>query len=236
MSDFVELVKKNFIEFPEPDERGLCCIGGDLSVNFLLAAYSQGVFPWFNKDDEPVMWWSLNPRFVLFPSELHVPKRLERFMQQNQKLYLEDRFCFTMDKAFESVITLCSNVKRTGQKGTWITKNMIDAYCQLYKAGWAHSFETWHGTRLAGGFYGVLIGSVFFGESMFTLEDEAAKCCFVNFVKAFEKSGGGLIDCQMYTDNMARYGAKNISRDAFLRLEKELLMKPLSSQLSEHLL
>jgi leucyl/phenylalanyl-tRNA--protein transferase len=227
MADFIEFAKNNIIDFPEPDSHGFCGAGLDLSPDILLAAYTQGVFPWFKSDAEPVAWWSLDPRFVLIPSEFHVPKRLQRFMTHNQKQPAEERFIYTTDRAFESVISLCAGVKRQGQSGTWITKKMIDAYCTLYEHGLAHSFETWHGTRLAGGFYGVLIGSVFFGESMFTLETEAAKCRFVTFVEAFKKAGGALIDCQTYTDNMARYGAKNISRDAFLRLEKEYLIKPL---------
>lgn len=231
MSDILEQIKEKIFKFPEPDFNGFCGYGPDLSPVLLLAAYAQGVFPWFNDDVDPVAWWSLDPRFVLLPSDFHVPKRLERFLKHNQKLADEERFSFTTDKAFESVISLCASVKRQGQKGTWITKRMIDVYCILHEMGFAHSFESWHGSRLVGGFYGVLIGSVFFGESMFTLESNAAKCRFVTFVRDFIKCGGALIDCQAYTDNLSRYGAKNISRVAFLRLEKEHLFKPLSTQI-----
>lgn len=221
-------------EFPDPETAtdGLLCSGGDLSCDMLLSAYYQGVFPWFTPTG-PLLWWTPDPRFVLFPDDFHVPSRLARFVRRNETLPGKERFVFTMDQAFPDVIKACASVERKAQAGTWITPDMIDAYCAFHEEGYAHSFETWQDGRLAGGFYGVLIGSIFFGESMFTYVPEATKCALVKFVDNFRSCGGQLIDSQLYTDNIARFGGKNISRSAFLRYEKsflaEELKKPLSS-------
>ena len=169
----------------------------------------------------------INIRFVLFPEEFHIPKSLQKFIKKNTKLLLEgdkNAFSFSSDCAFEQVITHCSSVDRKDQDGTWINQDIIDAYCDLHELGFAHSYETWQNGKLVGGFYGVEIGKIFFGESMFALVPEASKVAFVRFVKDFEARGGKLIDSQVYTDNLARFGAKNISRQAFLRLESEYLI------------
>lgn len=197
----------------------------------LLSAYYQGIFPWYSKD-EPILWWSPDPRFVLFPEELHVPSRLERFMRHNEKLPENEKFIYTMDAAFRSVITACSDVDRPGQDDTWITSEMINAYYEFHITGYAHSFETWQGGKLVGGFYGVQLGSMFFGESMFSLVPEASKCAFVNFMRIFRSCGGRLVDSQVYTDNLARFGGRNISRSAFLRLESNYLYDRLDQDLA----
>lgn len=197
----------------------------------LLSAYYQGIFPWYSKD-EPILWWSPDPRFVLFPEELHVPSRLERFMRHNEKLPENEKFIYTMDAAFRSVITACSDVDRPGQDDTWITSDMINAYYEFHNTGYAHSFETWQGGKLVGGFYGVQLGSMFFGESMFSLVPEASKCAFVNFMRIFRSCGGRLVDSQVYTDNLARFGGRNISRLAFLRLESNYLYDCLDQDLA----
>lgn len=217
------------ILFPSPEEahQGIVAITHELSPVLLYSAYLQGIFPWFNQEEgEPVVWWSPDPRFVLFPQEFHLPKRLKRFLPHSP-------FTYTMDRAFQQVITNCACVKRPDQAGTWIGPAMIDVYCQLFDCGVAHSVEVWRENQLVGGLYGVLVGQVFFGESMFSLEPETAKSAFAHFVKAFRNCGGQLIDSQVYTSNLARFGARNISRTAFLRLEKDFLPKTLTKNLQE---
>jgi len=220
-SNFPVLGINDYFQFPPPEhsDDGLVAVGGNLSIGMLRSAYMQGIFPWFNEDD-PILWWSPDPRFVLFPEELHIPKSLRRVLNQ-------DVFQFSMDKAFDKVISFCADAKRIGQQGTWIRPDMIEGYCNLHKAGYAHSVEAYLDGKLAGGFYGVLIGSIFFGESMFTHIENASKAAFCTFVKAFRKAGGKLIDSQIYTNHIARFGGRNISRAAFLRYEKDYLCEPL---------
>ena len=198
--------------FQKPEDRsGICAVTETLPLHLLYSAYLQGVFPWFDETEgEPVIWYNPDPRFCIQPEDFHVPKSIDRFLKHTP-------YTYTMDKCFERVMEGCRDAKREGQNGTWIGPKMIKAYCALHKAGFAHSVEVWHNGELVGGFYGELFGSVFCGESMFT--------------KAFFACGGKLIDSQVYTDNIARYGAKNISRDAFLRLEKEYLSKPLTANI-----
>ena len=226
-TNFPYLNIDEYFEFPslEEDSEGIVCIGGNLSPGMLLSAYLQGIFPWYSKDD-PILWWSPDPRFVLFPEELHIPKSLQKFIKRNNKLLLEgdkNAFSFSTDCAFEQVIQNCSSVERKDQDGTWILQEMIDAYCDLHELGFAHSYETWQNGKLVGGFYGVEIGKIFFGESMFSLVPESSKVAFVRFAKNFLQRGGKLIDSQVYTDNIARFGGRNISRQAFLKLESEYL-------------
>jgi len=191
----------------------------------LYSAYMQGIFPWFSEDDgEPVVWYSPSPRFCITVENFHVPKSIEKFLKHTP-------FTYTMDKDFPAVIENCRAMKRVGQRGTWIGRKMLDAYIDFFHNGFAHSVEVWHDEKLVGGFYGVLIGSVFCGESMFTLESNSSKSAFVLFAKKFIECGGKLIDSQVYTENIARYGAKNISRDAFLHLEKQYLSKPLDADI-----
>lgn len=211
----------------------MICTGGNLSPGVLLSAYPEGIFPWFN-DDSEIKWWSPKTRFVILPENLHVPSRLDRMMRSEDTRLNPDRFIFTMDKNFRDVITSCASLPRKGQAGTWITPQMINAFCEMNSLGYAHSFETYKNGKLVGGIYGMLLGSVFYGESMFTLEPDAGKAAFVHFARAFISCGGRLIDSQVYTDNMARFGGKNISRTAFLRLLKNALAEPLSCSLQEH--
>ncbi len=220
-----------WFQFPsfDDEDNGVIAFGGNLSPGMLLSAYLQGIFPWYNEGEAPI-WWSPNPRFVLLPQNFHVPDRLQRFMRKNPFLY-------TMNEAFSQVINNCALCKREGQNGTWILDEVIDAYIELHQLGLAHSFEAWktdaQGNKiLAGGFYGVLIGQVFCGESMFSKFSDASKCAFVNFANNFFSCGGNLIDSQVYTDHLSRFGAKNISRDAFMRMEKEFLHKNLFKNLS----
>ena len=217
--------------FPDPrraDRRGLLAYGGDLEPERLLAAYAQGVFPWY--DEEPILWYSPDPRMVLLPSELHVSRSLRKRIQARP-------FVLTMDRAFGDVIRACSEAPRPGQDGTWIGRDMIEAYERLHTLGFAHSVEAWErvaaggnveidaeqGLRLVGGFYGVALGRAFFGESMFARASDASKLALGEFVRQIEKWGFELVDCQVKTEHLARFGAKEWSREQFLEaLERAL--------------
>lgn len=204
--------------FPDPsqaDDEGIVAYGGDLSVNRIMAGYSKGIFPWFNEND-PILWWSPNPRFVLDIKELHISKNLKKTIRKN---IFEVKF----DMNFEKVIKECAKAKRPDQDGTWITTDMIEAYCDLYKAGFAHSFESYIDGKLVGGGYGVVIGDIFCGESMFTLKSDASKVAFVALVERLKKNGFSLIDSQVYTEYLASFGAKEIARDKYLLLVKKAL-------------
>lgn len=226
-NDTLDLEK--ILVFPPPGEYAIhpdiCLVTDDIPIQLLYSAYLQGIFPWFSEDDgEPVIWHSPNPRFCLLANKLHVPKSLDKFLKKSP-------YTYTMDKAFKKVMLGCRNMERKDQDGTWIGKKMLRAYAKLHKAGIAHSIEVWYKGRLVGGLYGVLLGSVFFGESMFTIESDSAKSAFVLFAKTFESCGGMLIDSQAYTDNMARFGAENISREQFLEYEKKWLFKSLEKNI-----
>ena len=190
------------------EPNGLLAIGGDLSIERLLMAYSSGIFPWFNEDD-PILWWSPDPRFIVIPSELKVTRSLEKVIRQG-------KFKITVDKAFVDVISSCAGMRRKGGEGTWITKEMIRAYCRLHELGFAHSIESWQGGKLVGGLYGLSLGKCFFGESMFHTVANASKVAFVSVVRALEKQGFHLIDCQMPTDHLKSFGARGIRRNEFL--------------------
>jgi leucyl/phenylalanyl-tRNA--protein transferase len=198
------------IEFPQVSEassEGLLAIGGDLSPERLLHAYKNGIFPWF-EDDEPLLWWSPDPRFVIFPDELKISKSMKQLFNKN-------KFTTTVNQDFKAVITNCSEAYREGQKGTWITDNMIKAYTNLHELGYAISVEVWEGTELVGGLYGVDIGNkVFCGESMFAKVSNASKYGFIEFIK---NSNYQLIDCQLHTNHLESLGGKDISRDEFLK-------------------
>ncbi len=209
----VFLLDDNEVDFPpvelaRPD--GLLAVGGDLSVKRLLKAYKTGIFPWFNQG-EPILWWSPNPRMVLFPQELHISKRLQRTIRQN-------KFRITCNVAFRQVMELCALVRLEKGETTWINQQMLDAYCKLHELGYCYSVEAWQGDYLAGGLYGVLLGSVFFGESMFARVKEASKVAFVHMVQAFYQRGLMLIDCQVETSHLRRFGAKPIPRILFNQL------------------
>lgn len=187
-------------------KEGIVAIGGDLSPERLKLAYQSGIFPWFD-DEEPILWWAPNPRFVLFPSELKISKSMKQVLRNCD-------FEITINSDFKSVIGHCSKVKRDGQNGTWITSNMKAAYSKLHELGYALSVETWRNGTLVGGLYGVDVGNgVFCGESMFSLESNASKAAFITFI---QQSNYRLIDCQVYTNHLASLGARDIPRDEFM--------------------
>jgi leucyl/phenylalanyl-tRNA--protein transferase len=186
---------------------GLLAAGGDLSPERLLDAYSHGIFPWFS-DDDPILWWSPDPRMVLFPSELHVSRSLRRTIRSG-------RYTVTADRAFADVMAGCAGLRKD-QDGTWITAEMVTAYSRLADLGFAHSIEVWAGDELAGGLYGVALGRMFYGESMFSRLSDASKVALVALVRQLERWGFALIDCQMTTPHLASMGAQTISRREFL--------------------
>jgi leucyl/phenylalanyl-tRNA---protein transferase len=193
-------------ELAEPD--GLLAIGGDLSAKRLLLAYRQGIFPWYN-EDEPVCWWCPDPRFVLLPQNLKVSHSMQRLLNKNA-------FTFTTNNAFAQVIDNCRTVKRDGQGGTWIQPEIISAYTRLHQQGYALSAETWLDGKLAGGLYGVLLGKVFYGESMFSHVSNASKFAFIKLVQLLQQQGIVLIDCQMHTAHLQSLGAAFMPRNEFI--------------------
>jgi leucyl/phenylalanyl-tRNA--protein transferase len=197
------------------EPNGLLAAGGDLSPDRLLLAYRSGIFPWYSPGD-PILWWSPDPRMVLVPAELHVPRSLEKTLRN--KAY-EVRF----DSAFRQVVQACATSPRPGQNGTWIVNDMVEAYCRLHALGWAHSAECWMEGRLVGGLYGIAIGRMFYGESMFARQADASKLAFVHLVRWLAAQGFGLIDCQMHTDHLARFGARQIARSDFLAALRPLV-------------
>jgi leucyl/phenylalanyl-tRNA--protein transferase len=209
------------VAFPDPslaEPDGLLAVGGDLSPERLLAAYAQGVFPWFD-ERSPILWWSPDPRLVLEPGRLHVSRSLERTIRRG-------RYRVTADAAFERVIRSCAERERPGQSGTWITGGMIDAYVRLHDLGFAHSFEAWTGETLAGGLYGVSLGAAFFGESMFADARDASKVALVSAVRWLVGNGVTLVDCQVRTEHLVSLGAREISRRAFLARLDDALAAP----------
>jgi leucyl/phenylalanyl-tRNA--protein transferase len=206
------------IRFPpvhhaEPD--GLLAIGGDLSVERLLLAYRNGIFPWYEKTD--ILWWCPDPRFVLFPENIKVSKSMQALLKQ-------EAFTFTVNKAFEEVIGACQSTRRKGQEGgTWITHDVKQAYTKLHYLGYAHSAEVWLNGELAGGVYGIRLGNAFFGESMFSNVSNASKYAFIRYVNQLESEGVQLIDCQVYTRHLESLGAEMIPRARFINLLEKLL-------------
>ncbi|MDO5972188.1 leucyl/phenylalanyl-tRNA--protein transferase [Flavivirga aquimarina] len=198
------------IWFPDVNQatkEGILAVGGDLSIDRLLLAYKSGIFPWFEAE-EPILWWSPDPRFVLFPNKLKVSKSMEQVLRNKN-------YVVTVNKAFREVIMECSKIKRDGQVSTWITDNMIEAYTKLHKLGCAKSVEVWNNNVLVGGLYGIdLNNGVFCGESMFTKESNASK---VGFIKFIQNTNYRLIDCQVYTNHLESLGAEEISRTSFLK-------------------
>ena len=199
------------VEFPDPsasDKRGLVCIGGDLHINTLISAYSVGIFPWFNPD-EPILWWCPDPRFVLFPKEIKISKSLRKELKKKE-------LSVTFDTCFDQVITHCAHIKRKNQMGTWITDEMIEAYVNLHQFGYAHSVEVWKNDELIGGLYGVAMGQIFFGESMFSKQANASKVAFVYLCNKLVEANYTMIDCQIHTGYLESFGARFIERDHFL--------------------
>ena len=199
------------------DPAGLLAAGADLSPDRLILAYSQGIFPWYSPG-EPILWWSPDPRMVLFPQELVVQRSLAKVLRKRQ-------YEIRVDTAFSEVIEGCAK-PRAGQDGTWISKEMIAAYTSLHQMGVAHSIETWMDGSLAGGLYGIALGGAFYGESMFTLEPDASKIAFVHLVRQLRRWNFGVIDCQMNTAHLARFGAREIPRTEFIAQLNNLINLP----------
>jgi leucyl/phenylalanyl-tRNA--protein transferase len=200
------------------DPSGVLAVGGDLSPKRLLAAYRRGIFPWYN-DGLPILWHCPDPRFVLEPSKAHVPRSLRKELR---RATYEVRY----DTAFRDVIQQCAKAKRPGQRGTWITDEMLDAYCELHRLGYAHSIESWADGKLQGGLYGVSLGAAFFGESMFAKAPDASKVAFAHALQRFVSWGFLLVDCQVETEHLARFGAEDWPRETFLAALAEALKAP----------
>ncbi len=197
---------------------GLLAVGGDLTRTRLLLAYSRGIFPWYS-EGEPILWWSPDPRLVLYPDELKVSRSLNKVINKGT-------FKVTVDCAFERVIKDCARVRLENREGTWIVDEMVNAYCNLHESGFAHSIEAWEGDRLAGGLYGVSLGKCFFGESMFTRIANASKVALVALVKHLKRLDFAMIDCQIPTGHLTRLGAREISRARYLDELDEALKAP----------
>lgn len=202
------------IQFPPvetalDEPNGLLAAGGNLSVPTLLLAYRSGIFPWYSEPD-PILWWSPNPRFIMKPADVHVSRSLKKLLARNP-------FTYSCDTAFEEVMHACA-APRSYTSATWITSDMVQAYCQLHRIGYAHSLEVWHQNKLAGGIYGIAIGSVFFGESMFSRMANASKAGFVKLAKTLDECGFGLIDCQVASRHLESLGATDMERTRFIEL------------------
>lgn len=196
-------------------EDGLLALGADLSTDRLLLAYRSGIFPWF--DDEVPMWWCPDPRFVLYPDELKVSNSMKQVMKKGS-------FEFMINTAFEKVIANCKAVEREGQDGTWITDKVEGAYTQMHQLGYAHSAEAWLDGELVGGLYGIRLGNIFFGESMFSHVSNASKFAFIKYIEKLKAEGVVLIDCQVYTEHLESLGARMVSRGLFLEILKKQIL------------
>ena len=205
------------IWFPPVEEAledGLLAIGGDLTTERLLLAYKKGIFPWY--DGDMPLWWCPNPRFVLLPDELVISKSMKTLLRR-------ETFEFTVNRDFSSVIKQCKEKERKGQDGTWIKNEVVEAYTKLHQLGYAHSAEVWCNNELVGGLYGVKLGKIFFGESMFSNKSNASKFAFIKYVEQLKVEGILLIDCQVYTEHLESLGAKMILREQFVHLLEQLL-------------
>ena len=205
----------NHDPFPKTDQaliepNGLIAISKTLEANKIIEAYKQGIFPWFNKH-EPILWWSPDPRLILFPEDLKISSSLSKKINKNN-------YQFLIDNDFSSVIKFCSEIKRKGQDGTWIDDRIINAYSELHRLKVAHSFEIYFNENLVGGLYGIVLDGVFFGESMFHYERDASKMAFVLAIQYLKNIGIKMVDCQMKTNHLLSLGAKEISRDRFIQL------------------
>lgn len=196
----------------EANDDGILAIGGDLSPKRLLLAYQSGIFPWF-EDDEPIIWWSPNPRMVLFLDELVVSKSMRNILNRNV-------FKVTFNQNFRAVISNCQNIKRNGQNGTWITNDMIEAYCKLNEMGIAKSVEVWQNEELVGGLYGIDLGHIFCGESMFSKVSNASKVAFIALVDQLKANNYKLLDCQVYNEHLESLGCREIDRIDFMKILK----------------
>ncbi len=194
----------------EANKDGVLAVGGDLTTERLQLAYRSGIFPWF-EDGEPIIWWSPNPRMVLFLQELIVSKSMRNILNRNT-------FKVTFDQDFRAVISNCQNIKREGQNGTWITNDMIEAYCKLHESGIAKSVEVWQNETLVGGLYGIDLGHVFCGESMFSKVSNASKVAFIALVNQLKEENYKLLDCQVYNPHLESLGCREIKRDEFMEI------------------
>lgn len=206
-------LKQDNLSFPEPENalnepNGLLAVGGDLSLERLLTAYKLGIFPWYEAG-QPILWWSPDPRMVLFPNDLHISRSLKKTLKKQE-------YKVTLNQNFSAIIIACSKQRNKNRVGTWITDEMQQAYIALHKAGFAHSVETWLDNKLVGGLYGIALGEIFFGESMFALQNNASKVAFIHLVRSLKKQGFKLIDCQVRSEHLASLGAKEIKRKEFM--------------------
>ena len=218
MNQYPAWLEQDNYQFPHPDKAlkdpdGLLAIGGDLSPERIISAYRNGIFPWYSHD-QPILWWSPNPRAVLFPEKLHISRSLKKIIRKKV-------FTTSIDQAFEQVIFACAQSPRKDQDGTWITDDMQQAYIDLHRLGMAHSAECWLNGELVGGLYGIALGKVFFGESMFARQSNASKVAFVHLLDELKKDNYALIDCQVTTDHLLSLGAEEIPRELFLELIKQ---------------
>ena len=219
---YVPPLSKYSSTFPDPryaPDEGLLAYGGDLSSHRLLFAYKKGIFPWYSKDD-PILWWSPNPRLLLYPNKFIVRKSFRRVLRSG-------KFTITFDRYFTEVITHCATVYREGQEASWIVDEIIEAYTRLHEEGFAHSVEVHKDGELVGGLYGIAYGKAFFGESMFSLVSDASKVAFKALSDVLGSKGYDFIDCQMKTDHMVRLGAEVVDRDIFLDALEETIDKPM---------
>lgn len=211
-----------WVQFPNPlmaEDEGLITVGGNLSASMLLSAYRQGLFPWYN-EGEPVLWWCPNPRYVLPVGQVKVSKTMNQLLRKNE---MELR----VNTAFDSVIRCCGSIQREGQDGTWITEDIVNAYTQLHRLGYAHSIETWQNGELVGGLYGVAIGKCFFGESMFAKVSNASKFSLIKLDHLLTEQNFVLIDCQIATEHLISMGAKSMPRFQFLNILKKNTLEKL---------
>ena len=222
MSDpgFPWLEVHDFFPFPPPEtwEDDIVGVGGNLSPGMLISAYTQGIFPWFN-EGEDILWWSLDPRFILYPENLKVSKSMK-------KLIKSDHFTVSVDREFPSVMDGCAAISRKGEEGTWISDDMKDAYCRLHDLGFAHSVEVYSEEGLAGGLYGISLGNCFIGESMFSRESNASKTALIALTWYLQEKGFSFVDCQQHTPHLESMGAVDVSRDTFLQELKNSLRTP----------
>ena len=217
MPEFLLCDDNNFPPIDSADETGLLAIGSNFDFDTLLKAYQSGIFPWYNQGDL-IFWYHPDPRFVLYPEKLIISHSMRNILNKNT-------FRFSIDKAFPEVIKNCRMAKRKNEPGTWITDEFENAYNNLFLKGYAHSAEAWEKNELVGGLYGILIGKVFFGESMFSNKSNASKFAFIKLVEVLQKNGIELVDCQIYSLHLESLGAELIPRNHFLNLLKELIVQ-----------
>lgn len=223
--EILHILNQAELSFPPVEQalsepNGLLAVGGDLSVKRLLLAYRQGIFPWY-EESQPILWWHPDPRMVLFPDQLHISRSLQKFIKKQS-------YTVSSDTAFSEVVRACAEQRCKGRHGTWITAEMQSAYLHLHQAGYAHSVEVWQGDQLQGGLYGVAIGAMFFGESMFSRQANTSKLAFVTLVRKLQEQDYKLIDCQVASGHLLSLGAREISRQNFMTVLNKAISLPRS--------